>query len=333
MAKPTIRDVAKLAGVSVSVASNALNDKGRVNIETCMRVKETARLLGYVPNYTARRLRGEGGAIGVMITDTLEDVPLERFTGEALYWFYHLTYDRGFKLHRVHLPSSEFSEGRLYDALNDGAMDGVIFLTPRLPQIDAIVRVMERLNHLPHIFFSTTVDLPDESYIDSDGESGAAEVVRHLMAHGHTRIGYMMPSDGHDLSNAVDRLNGARGEMEKAGLELSVYYAPPWQGVLYLDEILANKITALITWNDLFALRITSELERMGMQVPQDMAVIGFDDEMFSKWCYPKITTVSQPIADMSKATIDYLIARIKTGEAKVLHQKFPVHLILRESG
>jgi DNA-binding LacI/PurR family transcriptional regulator len=105
-----------------------------------------------VPNYSARRLRGEGDAIGVMITDTLEDVPLERFTGEALYWFYHLSYDRGYKLNRVHLPSAEFNETRLYAALNDGALDGVIFLTPRLSQVEAIVRVMDRLNHLPHIF-------------------------------------------------------------------------------------------------------------------------------------------------------------------------------------
>jgi DNA-binding LacI/PurR family transcriptional regulator len=78
---------------------------------------------------------------------------------------------------------------------------------------------------------------------------------------------------------------------------------------------------------------VLSELERKGMQVPQDIVVIGFDDEMFSRWTYPKITTVSQPIAGMSKATVDYLIARIKTGEAKVLRQKFPVHLIVRESG
>lgn len=333
MAKPTIRDVAQLAGVSVSVVSNALNDRGRVNLETSQRIKEAARSLGYVPNYSARRLRGEGGAIGVIINDTLEDVPLERFTGEALYWFYHFAYAQGYKLHRVQLPSTEFSEARLFDVLNDGVMDGVIFLTPRLPQVEGIVRVMARLDHLPYIFFSTAVDLPEVSYIDSDGVSGAAEVVRRLVARGHTRIGYMMPSDGHELSNAVDRLRGARDELEKAGLGFSVYYAPRWRDAIILDEILANKITALITWNDLFALRIIGDLERMGHRVPEDIAVVGFDDEMFSKWTYPKITTVSQPIAEMSKAAVDTVIQRIKTGEATIVRQKFPVQLIVRESG
>ncbi len=333
MAKSTIREVAKQAGVSVSVASNALNNKGRVNIETQKRVKETARSLGYVPNYSARRLRGESGAIGVIITDTLEAVPLERFVGESLYWFYHLTYDFGFKLHRIHLPSAEFSEAKLFDTLNDGTIDGAVFLVPRIPQIEAIINVMKQLNHLPHIFVSATPNPPTESYIDSDGKAGAAAAVRHLLDQGHTRVGYLIPSDGHDQFNALDRLLGAQDEMEKSGLELSVYYATRWQETISLEEILTDEITAIIAWNDIFALRVISKLNRMGLHVPKDIAVIGFDDEMFSKWTHPKITTVSQPIADMSKAAIDYLITRIKTKETKVLRQKFPVQLIVRESG
>lgn len=333
MAKPTIREVAKQAGVSVSVASNALNNKGRVNIETRERVKEAARFLGYVPNYSAQRLRGEGGAIGVIVTDTLEDAPLERFVGESLYWFYHLTYDLGFKLHRIHLPSAEFSEAKLFDSLNDGTIDGAIFLVPRIPQIEAITNVMNQLNHLPHIFVSATPDLPSESFVDSNGRAGAAAAVRHLLDQDHTRIGYLMPSDGHDQFNALDRLHGAQEEMEKSGLELSVYYATHWEETISLEEILADEITAIISWNDIFALRVISKLNRMGLHVPQDIAVIGFDDELFSKWTHPKITTVSQPIADMSKAAIDYLITRIKTKESKVLRQKFPVQLIVRESG
>jgi len=331
--KPTIREVAQLAGVSVSVASNALNGKGRVNPETRQRVQETAQTLGYVPNYSARRLRGEGGAIGVIITDTLEDVPLERFTGEALYWFYYLTYDLGYKLHRVHLPSSEYGEAKLYDVLNDGTMDGAIFLSPRLSQIDVIQQVMERLPHLPYIFFSSTPDQSEESYVDSDGETGASEVVRHLLAQGHTRIGYLMPSDGHDLSNAVDRLRGARTALDIVGLKLFVYYAAAWQNEFSYDQILADKVTALITWNDLFALRAIGQMERMGMQVPEDIAVIGFDNEMFSKWTHPTITTVSQPLGEMSQVAVDYLIGRIKTDQENVLRQKFPVQLIVRESG
>ncbi len=333
MVKPTIREVAKLANVSVSVASNALNDKGRVNIETRERVKEAARELGYVPNYAARRLRGEGGAIGVIVTDTLEDVPLERFVGESLYWFYHLTYDLGYKLHRIHLPSAEFNEDKLFDTLNDGTIDGAIFLVPRIPQVEPIINVMNQLNHLPHIFVSATPKLPTESFVDSDGSAGAALAVRHLLDRGHTKIGYLMPSDGHDQFNAVDRLYGAQEEMEKAGMALSVYYASPWEETISLDNILTDEVTAILTWNDIFALRVISKLARLGLRVPQDFAVIGFDDELFSKWTYPKITTVSQPIEAMSRAAIGYLINRIKTGETQVIQQKFPVKLIIRESG
>lgn len=333
MAKPTIREVAKLASVSVSVASNALNNKGRVNVETRDRVKLAARSLGYVPNYSARRLRGEGGAIGVIITDTLEDAPLERFVGESLYWFYHLTYDLGYKLHHIHLPSIEFSETKLLDILSDGAIDGAIFLVPRISQIETIIQVMDQLNHLPHIFVSATLDLPNESFVDSDGKSGAAVVVQHLLAKGHKKIGYLMPSDGYDQFNAVDRLRGVQEEVGKAGLELFVYAATKWEEKISLDEIAADKITAIITWNDIFALRVISKLNRMGLKVPQDIAVIGFDDELFSKWTFPKITTVSQPIADMSRAAVDYLLTQIKSGEIKILRKRYPMQLIIRESG
>ena len=333
MAKPTIREVAKLAGVSVSVASNALNNKGRVNIETRKRVKNVAQSLGYVPNYSAQRLRGEGGAVGVIVTDTLEDAPLERFVGESLYRFHHLTYDLGFKLHTIHLPSAAFNEANLFDKLNDGTIDSAIFLVPRISQIEAIINVMNQLNHMPHIFVSATPDFPTESYVDSDGRAGAAAAVRHLLDQGHTRIGYLMPSDGHDQFNALDRLHGAQDEMQRSDLELSIYYATHWEQKISLEKILTDENTAIIAWNDIFALRVISKLHRMGLRVPQDIAVIGFDDEMFSKWTYPKISTVSQPIANMSKAAIDYLIARINTKESKVLREKFPVQLIVRESG
>jgi LacI family transcriptional regulator len=192
---------------------------------------------------------------------------------------------------------------------------------------------MNQLNHLPHIFVSATPDLPTESYVDSDGKAGAAAAVKHLLDQGHTRIGYLMPSDGHDQFNALDRLQGAQDEMERAGLQLSVYYASHWEETISLDAMLTDKVTAIIAWNDIFALRVISKLSRLGSHVPQDIAVIGFDDEMFSKWTYPKITTVSQPIADMSKAAIDYLITRIKTKEKKILRQKFPVQLVVRDSG
>jgi DNA-binding LacI/PurR family transcriptional regulator len=333
MAKPTIRDVAQRAGVSVSVASNALNDKGRVSDATRQRVKEAALAMGYVGDYAARRLRGVGGAIGVVITDTLEAIPLERYTGESLYWFYRLADEAGYKLHQFHLPSTEYDESRLYSVLNDGAIDGAIFVVPRLSQIETITRVMERLNHLPHLFFGAIPDLPDVNYVDGDGRKGASEAIAHLLARGHEHIAYLMPSDGHDHFDARDRLLGARSEMAAAGLELAVYYAEHWESNISLDAILANETTAIITWNDLFALRIIGELDRRGIDVPGDIAVVGFDDEAFSKWMRPALTTISQPIEAMSRTAVDFLVERIKNGATESCKKIFPMDLIVRESG
>jgi DNA-binding LacI/PurR family transcriptional regulator len=332
MSKPTIRDVAHQAGVSVSLASLALNNKGRVSEETRQRIKAAAKELGYVPNFSARRLRGEGGTIGAIVTDTLEDAPLERFVGESLYQFNNAALKLGYKLHQIHLPSMEFSESSLFNVLSDGAIDGAIFLAPRISQIDIVLKTMERLNHLPHLFFSASPDIPSESYIDSDGYSGAAEIVRYLLSKGITKIAYLMPSDGHDHFNAHDRLAGAQAEMEKSGRRLNVYYAQHWQDTISLEIILADGNTAIIAWNDIFAMRVISKLIRMNLRIPDDIAVIGFDDELFAKWMYPKLTTVSQPLREMSSAAVDYLINRIKRETITPLQQKYPVHLIIRET-
>jgi LacI family transcriptional regulator len=332
MPKPTIRDVAKHAGVSVSLASFALNDKGRVNAETRQRIKDAAQELGYVPNFSARRLRGEGGAIGAIVTDTLEDAPLERFVGESLYRFNNSANELGHKLHQIHLPSMSFFESSLFNALNDGAIDGAIFLAPRISQVEIILKVMEQLNHLPHIFFSASPDLPGESFIDSDGQTGGAEIVRYLLGQGYTKIAYLMPSDGHDHYNARDRLSGAQEEMQKEGLALNLYYAQHWQNTISLDEILQDGNTAIMAWNDIFAIRVISKLTRMGLKVPDDIAVVGFDDELFAKWMHPKLTTVSQPLGEMSRAATNYLVNRIKDENIKPIRQKFPVQLIVRET-
>lgn len=134
MPKPTLRDVAKHADVSVSLASFALNDKGCVNEETRQHIKDAAQEPGYVPNYSARRLRGEGGTIGAIVTATLEDAPLERFIGESLYRFNNLANELGYKLHQIHLPSMEFAESSLFSALSDGAIDAPSFLHLAYPR-------------------------------------------------------------------------------------------------------------------------------------------------------------------------------------------------------
>jgi DNA-binding LacI/PurR family transcriptional regulator len=331
VSRPILRDVALRAGVSISVASNALNGRGRVNAETRRRVKEAAQDIGYVPSYSARRLRGENGrSIGAVIAAPQEQVTSERYFSESAYAFARSAAEAGFKFHHIHLLENEFSESQLYIALSDDAVDGVIIVAPPLPQIDAILRAMGRLSHIPYILFSASPDIPGASYVDSDGKAGASMAVQHLLSLGHSRIAYLAPPENN--SNSRDRLYGCQAEMRRAGHPLFCYSLGEWTDPSPLDMMLADGITAVLAFDDLLALRIISDLERQGVHVPQDIAVIGFDDEAFGQVSYPRLTTIYQPLSDMGAEAVGYLVRRLN-GETTGPYQKiFPVKLLVRES-
>ena len=331
MPRSTLRDVAQKAGVSISVASNALNDKGRVNAETRSRVKRVAQELGYVPSYLARRLRSENGhSIGAVIAAPSEQVTSERYFSESLYACARATAKAGYKFHHIHLLDSEFSETNLYTTLSDDTVDAVTIVAPPLEQVDAILRAMDRLSYIPYILFSVSPDIPEVSYVDSDGKSGARVAVRHLLSLGHTRIAYLAPPE--DNSNSRDRLQGCQEEMRRAGLSPFSYSFQSWTDSTPLDAMLADGITAVLAFDDLFALRTVSDAKRRGLLVPQDIAIIGFDDEAFGQISYPRLTTVSQPLSEMGTAAVDYLVRRMNDETSEPYQKVFPVKLIVRES-
>jgi len=331
MSKPTIRDVAAQAGVSISVASNALNDKGRVSARTRQRVKQAAQEIGYVPSYSARRLRGKDvRAIGVIVAVSQEEVFSTRYFSEATHAFGLAAAASGYKLHYIHLSELQFSPTSLYETLSDGAVDGVIIVAPILSQVDMVIQAMAELPHIPYVLFSASPDRPGVSYVDSDGQGGARLAIRHLLDLGHQRIAYVGPPE--ENSNALDRLRGSQAAMREAGLTLLSYSVEEWDGPLPLDQMLADQVTAVFTFDDLTALRTIGDLRRCGLQVPDDVAVIGFDDERFGKVTYPALTTIYQPLSEMSIEAVNYLV-RCLDGEATEPYRKvFPVKLIVRDS-
>ena len=332
MAQVTIRDVAAKASVSVSVASNALNNKGRVNADTRRRVQEAAMTLGYVANYSARRLRGEGGAIGVVLPGRPEEVAHERYLSESVHGFNRMAAGLDCKLHQIFYSEESFSEAELYRVLSDGSVDGVIFLAPFLSKMETIMQVMNRLIQLPFLFFCARPPIPQMNYIDCDHYAGGAAAVRYLLELGHERIAYLMPPNWQESTNSLDMLSGIQQEMEKAGLPLYQYVAEQWRESYHLDEVIKDGVTAVIAWNDFFALRVIGGMTRRGVQIPQGMSVIGFDDESFSKWMHPSLTTFAQPLFEMSGDAIIYLMKRIKGETSESIQKTFPMQLIVRES-
>jgi DNA-binding LacI/PurR family transcriptional regulator len=329
MSRPTLRDVAELAGVSISVASNALNDKGRVSVETRRRVQIAAQELEYVANYSARRLRGGGDrTVGVLVGTGPETLVSSRYFRESLQALSHTVAGMALKLHFIYVSPQSLDETSLQQIPSDGALDGAMVIAPALSQIDLIT---ETWAGFPHVLFSASPNLADVSFVDSDGRAGARMAIQHFLDLGHTRIACLMPPDK-DNSNAVDRLGGYRSAMQEAGAPPFVYITREWNSRPPLDAMLADGITAVFAFDDLYAIRLIGDLERRGLRVPQDMAVIGFDDEEVGRWMHPSLTTVRQPLTDMGTQAATYLTSRLDGREVDPLQRILPVELIVRDS-
>lgn len=329
MSKPTIREVAARAGVSISVASNALNRKGRVSEETRRRVEEAARSIGYVPSYAARRLRGVSRAIGVLVMTPPEELVSVRYFSEPLYVLVQSAAEADYKLHYIHLAGDELSEASLHHVLRDGAIDGLVVMAPDPTQFELIVKV---LGDMPYILFGAAPEYEGVSYVDSDGCGGAMAATRRLLRLGHTSVAYLMP--GYENYNALDRRRGYSAAMEEAGLPSAVYAPQASDAPLPVDEMVGDGMTAVVAFDDFHAAQVIGELQRRGLRVPQDMAVIGFDDEMFGRWMFPRLTTLRQPLTEMGTVAAEYLIRRLETGDDDIplCREVLPVELVVRES-
>ncbi len=329
MSRPTIRDVAARAGVSISVASNALNHKGRVSAETRRKVRLAARAINYVPSYAARRMRGSGRAVGVLVTTPFEELIATRYYHESLYAMVQTADRLDYKLHYLHIPRQEFTPAKFEQRLHDGAIDGLVLLAPTEDEVAVLGEFLFR-SHLPFVLFGASPEDSRFSYVDSDGYDGAMQATRHLLQLGHTRIAYLMLGKGN--YNARSRKRGYIAAMENAGLPPHVYLVPTLNAALPTDEILADEMTAVVAFDDFYAVRLISDLERRGHHVPQDMAVIGFDDEKFGQWLYPRLTTLRQPLLEMGQMAISYLQQCFEQSTPPNFRQTMPMTLVVRES-
>ncbi len=339
MSKPTIREVAARAEVSVSVASNALNDKGRVSAATRARVRQAAAELGYTPSYPARRLRGGqtraiGAAIGAAI-GTVFTVPAQARTSPGYFSAATQTFGRaaaeaGYKLHYIHLTDPTIAAEALREVLSDGAIDGALFIAPPLGLIERINAAMGSLPHIPYILFSAASADPGVSYVDSDGYSGLYAATQQLLRQGHTRIAHLTHAG--DDSNAADRRRGYEAAMRAAGLPPRCYTLAYSAEALPIEALLRDGVTALLAFDDLLALRCINALQQQGKQIPQDMAVIGFNNEPFTALTTPALSTLEQPLAEMGAAAIAHLTRAIEGQTTEPYRQSFPVAFIPRAS-
>lgn len=333
---PTIKDVAQEAGVSIATVSYVLNNKTEmVSAETQRHVLATAKRLGYRPNITARNLKSSRtGLIGYAWHRMPSDQP-HWLMDQFIYYLAQAVEAAGYHLLTfTHPPDDPTS---MYDDLmRSGRLDGFV-ITETNNHDERIRFLVER--GFPFVSFGRSGDALKFDWVDTDGVAGMRTAVEHLVELGHRRIAFFGWPEN---SLAGDfRLEGYLKGMSAAGLTI------PREGLIrstYHDDTVlrtfacwaqmprAEQPTAVIAVSDDVAISVMRAAEMFGYQIGRTLSVVGFDDTSVLKYVQPGLTTLRQPIPQITQALVMMLDANLQGRDTLPPQRLFAPELIKRAS-
>jgi LacI family transcriptional regulator len=330
---PTINDVARHAEVSPMTVSRVINGETNVRPATRERVNEAIAALNYAPNPAARSLAGAGQTrIGLLYSN-----PSTGFLSEFLLG----SLDQAARSDvQIVVEKCELGEHEMQvtQRLIDSGIDGVV-LPPPLCENSGILALLGAAA-IPTVSVASSVPADDLFAIRIDDRAAALTMVRHVMTLGHRRIGFVTGNP--NLSASARRLDGYRAALEESGIavdeDLIAHGLFTYRSGLDAAERLldlAEPPTAIFASNDDMAAATVAVAHRRGLDVPGDLTVCGFDDTTLSTAIWPELTTIHQPIADMSRAAVELLVQAIRgqrTGETIERHRLLDFTLIRRQS-
>ncbi|MEX0748275.1 MAG: LacI family DNA-binding transcriptional regulator [Rhodothermales bacterium] len=327
---PTIKDVAREAGVSIATVSRVFNDSGPVNVETRQRIMGVARRLRYIPHGAARSLiTSKTHTLGVLLPDLYGE-----FFSEVIRGIDHAARKAGYAV-LLSSSHSDFSEVEQALQSMQGRVDGLMIM---YPDLDIHVLEQNLSEHLPIVLLSTHIeDAPFYSLV-VDNYHGAYEAVRHLIEHGHRRIAIIKGADAN--YDSAERLRGYRDSLKQNKAEWSLDLelcgdfteASGYRAAQALLK-LSPRPTALFASNDAMAIGALGALQEFHVRVPDDVAVIGFDDIPIAEYVNPSLTSVHVSITDLGQVATEHLIQAIKSGGVSTAGEEtLPATLRLRRS-
>ncbi len=330
----TIDDVARAAGVSRATASRVVNDSQKVSSAARVAVVDAVERLGYVPNRAARSLMTRrSGSIGVVIKEPTARLFADPFFGLLLLGISDGLAERDVQLVLLIAPASR-EEARVEQYIASAHVDGAILIGPHgddpMPSRLAGTGVPVVLSGRPNVDSSV-------SFVDSDNRAGARMAVDHLLRSGRRRIATIYGTM--DLSSARDRRDGYRDAIRTAGIELQpgLEIAGDYSqdtAAKATQRLLETRpdIDALFAASDSMAAAAVRVLQDAGRRIPEDVAVIGFDDTPIARTTRPTLSTVRQPIEAMGREMARLLLQRIDDPAEAPSHVIFSTELVLRES-
>jgi len=328
--RPTINDIAKRVGLSKASVSRALNGKQDVDPETRKRVLKVAAQVGYVPSASARALRiGRSNCLGLLVPTLTWPWILEVLRGVA-----EEIERSGYSLILYTTSGGEDSEREfMSQVVPAGAVDGLALVIP-LGMLEYIERLAK--GGLPIVVVDDRGHYPDLPTVATTNIEGGRSATRHLIDQGRRRIA--MLNGPHDFGCNRDRLEGYKSALQKAGLQFDPQLVVDSDfkesgGASAMTTLLAAdpKLDGVFVANDVMAFGAMRALRKAGRRVPDDVAVVGFDDIPASAMTHPPLSTVRQPLYEMGRTAASMVMAAVR-GEPITKRIELPTSLVVRES-
>lgn len=321
----TSHDVARLAGVSQPTVSRALRGDARVSLVTRDRVAEAAATLGYVPSERGRSLSTRSTRQVAMVTD------LDNPSYPALVAPLHDTLSAGG--YRMVLLAERGDEKDSYERLFDGSIDGAILTTPLLHS--SLAGELHRRG-VPFVQLNRSSDVVDADSVLADNHGGGRLVGELLLSLGHARVGAVLGPQ--EASSSRGREAGFRGVLADAGVTPVALVRPGSfayaAGVAGFTELMAVSTppTAVFCVNDTVAIGALNTARRLGLSVPDDVTVVGFDDIEMAGWPSFELTTVAVRMPAMARRAAEILLARMSGDLGGPVQETFETRLVVRHT-
>lgn len=330
---PTLKEVAKLAEVSITTVSRVLNNPDKVNPETRERVRNAMRTLGYHPSRVAQRLRssvGRSKLLGLIIPDIQN-----QFYSSIVRGVEDVAYKKDYAVILCNSDENPTKEKFYLDVLQSESVDGII-----LPPIHQYSKVVQGLVEagVPVVCVDRMLSRESVDTVVVDNRKGGFLAVHHLIERGHRRIGLLTSSS--QFSSFEERQRGYEQALEEAGLSIDnrlVREGDPRSSedaFRLTHELLKleSPPTAIFATNNLHTLGMLEAVNRAGLRIPEEISVVGFDDMPWAKAISPPLTVIRQPGYEMGRRAAELLYQRLEDPEREPAKIILEPMLIVRES-
>ena len=328
----TIKDIAEKANVSITTVSRVLNKKkDGVGDATRKRVEDVIQKYNYRPNAVARSMITKNTkTIGLIVPDIRNP-----FFSDLARGIDDVANDREYSVVLCNVDNKPDKIMNYLLLLSEKNVDGIIFSSSDM-ELSREVHTLIKKKRLSVVVIDRNFETEMYSGVFIDNEEAGYKATKHLIDFSHTRIGCITGPGS--ISNSSARLKGYRRAHHEAGLQINKKMIKEgdytMEGGYEVAKVLleSNKLTAVFAFNDLMAFGVYQAAEEIGLKIPEDLSVVGFDNITYNRILHPKLTTIGQPIYEIGKVAISQLLKQIEDRTTRSESIYLDTQLIIRDS-